>query len=256
MKAVILAGGLGTRLSEETHLKPKPMVEIGEMPIIWHIMKIYSYYGVNDFIICLGYKGHLIKDFFANFAVNTQDIEVDLRNNAIKNLNKFNENWKVTLVDTGLKTDTAGRIKKIKKYLKGDKNFCLTYGDGLTSSNIKKTIDFHIKNKKNITVTAVKAPGRFGSLSVNNLNLITTFAEKSDTIYINGGFFVLSSKVIDSISSFSQSFEKDILPIFTKKKEFAAYKHDGFWQCMDNLREKEYLNKLWNSKKAPWKIWK
>jgi glucose-1-phosphate cytidylyltransferase len=256
MKAVILAGGLGTRLSEETTLKPKPLVNVGEMPIIWHIMKYYSHFGIKDFIICLGYKGYQIKNFFLNQSQLSGDIKVNIKDNNIKRLNKSYDDWNIILAETGLETNTAGRIRKIKKYLKGDDFFFLTYGDGLTNSNLKKTLNLHIRKKKSITVTAVKALGRFGGLKINNSNLVTAFSEKSDKIYINGGYFILSRKVIDVIRSNEQSFEKDILPIFLKKKDFAAYKHDGFWQCMDNFREKEYLNKLWKYKKAPWKIWK
>lgn len=256
MKAVILAGGLGTRLSEETVLKPKPLVDVGEMPILWHIMKYYSHFGVKDFIICLGYKGYQIKNFFLNHSQLSGDINVNFRDNNIKHLDKLNNDWNVVLAETGLETNTAGRIRKIKRYLKGDDFFFLTYGDGLTNSNLKKTLNLHIKKKKSITVTAVREPGRFGGLKINNSNLVTSFSEKSDQIYINGGYFVLSTKVIDAIKTDKQSFEKDILPIFLKKNDFVAYKHNGFWQCMDNFREKEYLNKLWKNKKAPWKIWR
>ena len=256
MKAVILAGGLGTRLSEETVLKPKPLVDVGEMPIIWHIMKYYSHFGIKDFIICLGYKGYQIKNFFLSHSQLSGDINVNFRDNNIKHFDKPNDNWNITLAETGLETNTAGRIRKIKKYLKGDDFFFLTYGDGLTKNKIKKKLKIKIRKKKSITVTAVREPGRFGGLKIDNSNLVTAFSEKSDQIYINGGYFVLSTKVIDAIKSNKQSFEKDILPIFSKKKDFVAYKHDGFWQCMDNFREKEYLNKLWKNKKAPWKIWK
>lgn len=255
MKAVILAGGLGTRLSEETVLKPKPLVNVGEMPILWHIMKYYSHYGVKDFIICLGYKGYQIKNFFLNKSLLSKDIEVNLSHNDVKYLDKLNNNWNVILAETGLETNTAGRIKKIKKYLKDDKFFFLTYGDGLTNSNLKKTLELHLKKNKSITVTAVKEPGRFGALKIDNNNLVTGFSEKSDEIFINGGYFILSTKAVDMIKSDKQSFEKDILPIFLKKKDFIAYKHKGFWQCMDNFREKEYLNSLWKANKAPWKIW-
>ena len=234
MKLVILAGGYGTRLSEETNLKPKPLVKIGNKPIIWHIMKIYSFYGINEFIICLGYKGNIL----------------------IKELKKFtqNESWNIKYVKTGIKTMTGGRIKKIKKYISGDKNFCLSYGDGLSDVNIKKLINFHIKNDKVATLTAVKYKNPKGILMIKKNFQVNKIKEKP-TEYINGGFFVLSSKIFKYLKNSKTIFEQDCLPQLTKINQLIAFKHRGFWGCMDTIREKKELNKIFKSKQTAWKIW-
>tara|TARA_B100001559_G_scaffold301300_1_gene288119 strand:- start:773 stop:1480 length:708 start_codon:yes stop_codon:yes gene_type:complete len=234
MKAVILAGGYGTRLAEETKIKPKPLVKIGNKPIIWHIIKIYSFYGIKDFIICLGYKGHLIK----------------------KELNKLNQKneWKIKYVNTGLKTMTGGRVKKIKKYLNNEKNFCLSYGDGLSDVNIKKLIKFHIKNKKTATLTAVKYKNPKGILTIDKKSKIKNIKEKP-LEFINGGFFVLSSNIFKYLNDSKNIFEKDCLPKLTQRKQLLAFKHNGFWGCMDTMREKKELNKIWKSKNKAWKVW-
>lgn len=257
MKAVILAGGLGTRLSEETSLKPKPMVEIGGKPILWHIMKIYSAHGINEFVICLGYKGYVIKEYFANYHLHTSDVTFDLSNNSRKIHNSYTENWKVTLVDTGDETMTGGRIKRIKDYVKDDEAFCLTYGDGVSDVNITKLIEFHKNHKKLATLTAALPPGRFGALHINDQNTITNFQEKpdGDGNFINAGFFILSPKVIDYIDSDKTLWEQEPLKNLVKNKELVAYKHQGFWQPMDTLRDKNHLENLWASKNAPWQIW-
>ncbi len=257
MKVVILAGGFGTRLSEETHLKPKPMVEIGGKPILWHIMKIYSAYGFNEFIICLGYKGYMIKEFFANYFLYMADVTIDLSNNSIEVHNAKAEPWKVTLVDTGLYTQTGGRIKRIKSYV-GNETFMLTYGDGVADVNIKELLEFHKKHGKLATVTAVQPPGRFGGLILNGGEKVLDFREKpkGDGAWINGGFFVLEPGVFDYIKGDDTPWEAEPLQNLARNGELMAYKHKGFWQCMDTLRDKNYLEKLWNSGKAPWKIWK
>ncbi len=256
MKLVILAGGLGTRISEESDVRPKPMIEIGGMPIIWHIMKLYSYYGINEFIICLGYKGHVIKEYFSNYLLHTSDITIDIKKNKISKLSHPSEPWKITLVDTGLNTMTGGRLKRVAKYIKKNEVFCLTYGDGLANVDIKKLIQFHKKNKKMATVTAVPTPGRFGVLQVSD-NEVTHFSEKpkSDGTLINGGFFILNERILSFINNDKDIFEKDTLPAVAKRGELVAYKHLGFWQPMDTLREKNLLNELWASQKAPWNIW-
>tara|TARA_B100001057_G_scaffold391703_1_gene400039 strand:- start:9721 stop:10428 length:708 start_codon:yes stop_codon:yes gene_type:complete len=235
MKVVILAGGYGTRLSEETKLKPKPLVEIGDKPIIWHIMKIYSFYGMNDFIICLGYKGHMIK----------------------KNLKKYarREKWKISFVNTGLHTMTGGRIRRIKSLVENDKNFCLSYGDGLSNVNLKRLIKFHYQNKKIATLTAVKYKNPKGILSINKKSLVKKIKEKP-LEYINGGFFVLSKNIFKYIQNDKTIFEKDCLPKLSITNKLAAYKHNDFWACMDTLREKKELNLLWKNKRSKWKIWK
>jgi len=256
MKTVILAGGLGSRLSEETDIKPKPMVEIGGKPILWHIMKIYSSYGLNDFIICLGYKGYVIKEYFLNYFIHNSDLKLDLKNNKISTINSPKENWKVTLVDTGDKTITGGRLKRVKKFL-DKKDFCFTYGDGLCNVNITDLIKFHKSKKKLATVTAVKPPARFGALNIVKDSVIK-FKEKSKTSesYINGGFFVLSHKVLDLIKDDNTIWEKEPLENLSKKNQLNAFKHNGFWQPMDTLRDKRHLEDLWYKNKAPWKIWK
>jgi glucose-1-phosphate cytidylyltransferase len=254
MKVVILAGGQGSRISEESFIKPKPLLEIGSKPIIWHIMKIYSYYGLNEFIICCGYKGYLIKEYFANYSLHTTDITVDVRNNKITVHKKKTEPWKITLVDTGDSSQTGERIKRIKKYV-GD-TFCLTYGDGLSSINIKNLIKFHNKNKKLATVLAVKPAGRFGSIKIKN-NLVEQFLEKpqGDNRWINGGFFILNKKIFKYIQENNSIWEREPLENLAKNKQLNAFKFEGFWHAMDTLRDKNYLEDLWNTKKAPWKIW-
>ncbi len=257
MKAVILAGGYGTRISEETHMRPKPMIEIGNKPIIWHILKIYSFYGINEFIICCGYKSYIIKEYFANYFLHTSDLTIDVKNNKIDIHRQDCEPWKITLVDTGEHTLTAGRIKRIEDYIKNDEFFCLTYGDGVSSINISKSIDFHKSHKKLATVTAVKPPGRFGSLVIDQENNISEFLEKpkGDGQYINGGFFVLSPKVLSYIKNEESAWEDQPLKDLVKDSQLKAFNHEGFWQPMDTLRDKKYLESIWSSNKAPWKVW-
>jgi glucose-1-phosphate cytidylyltransferase len=256
MKLVILAGGQGSRISEESILKPKPLIEIGNMPIILHIMKIYSYYGIKKFIICCGYKGYLIKEFFANYSLHTSDVTIDIQSNKIEVHKKNSEDWQITLVDTGEDTLTGGRILRIKNYI--DDDFLLTYGDGLANVNIKKLIQFHKSSKKLATMTAVQPLGRFGIIEINNkTNLIDNFFEKpkGDGSWINGGFFVLKKNIFKFLKDDSTVWEKEPLEQLSKKKELCAFRHDGFWHAMDTMRDKNYLDHLWNSKKAPWKLW-
>ena len=254
MKVVILAGGLGSRISEESIIRPKPLIEIGGKPIIWHIMKIYSHFGLNNFIICCGYKGYLIKEYFTNYSLHTTDITVDVRSNKIKVHKKTTEPWNITLVDTGQESLTGDRIKKIEQFV--DDDFCLTYGDGIADIDVKKLINFHNKNKKLATVTAVKPGGRFGAIDLDK-NIVKKFLEKpqGDGGWINGGFFVLSKKIFKYISKSPCIWEREPLEKLAKEKQLSAYKFDGFWYAMDTLRDKIYLEQLWNSKKAPWKIW-
>jgi len=256
MKVVILAGGFGTRLSEETVNIPKPMVEIGGKPILWHIMKIYSHYGYNDFIICLGYKGYVIKEYFMNYFMHMSDITVDLSNGGIKVHNSKAENWKVTLVDTGLDTMTGGRIKRIKEHLDGER-FMLTYGDGVGDVNINSLVKFHESHGKLATMTAVQPSGRFGALRINDDKKVENFVEKpaGDGAWINGGFFVLEPQVIDYIKDDNTSWEREPLENLTKESQLFAYKHEGFWKPMDTLRDKIELERLWSTKEAPWKVW-
>lgn len=254
MKAVILAGGLGTRISEESISKPKPMIEIGGKPILWHIMKIYAAHGVNEFVICCGYKGYVIKEYFANYFLHMSDVTIDMSNNSVEVHQKNVEPWKITLIDTGEKTQTGGRLKRVSDYL--DNDFCMTYGDGVSSINIKKTIEFHKSHGKNATMTAVQPPGRFGALDMVG-NQVKSFWEKphGDGGWINGGFFVLNKKVIDLISSDEVIWEREPLEALAKEMQLEAYKHDGFWQPMDTLRDKNQLEELWSSGSAPWKCW-
>lgn len=257
MKVVILAGGLGTRISEESHLKPKPMIEIGGKPIIWHIMKLYSYYGLNDFIICAGYKQEVIKDYFANYYIRNCDVTFDLDSpdKMIIHSNS-SERWKVTVVDTGLNTMTGGRIKRIRKYLDNEP-FMLTYGDGVADIDISKLLAFHKKNKKMVTMTAVQPEGRFGIIDMDENELVLSFREKSkdDTGWINVGFMVCEPRMIDYIKDDTTSYEEEPLTKIASEGQLVCYKHQGFWQCMDTLRDKEKLEKLLESGKAPWKIW-
>ena len=258
MKTIILAGGLGTRLSEETDLKPKPMVEIGGKPILWHIMKIYSHYGYNDFIICCGYKSYYIKDYFYHYYMHSSDITVDLVYNDVTYHDSDSEPWKITLVDTGLNTMTGGRIKRVQKYI-GNEPFMLTYGDGVGNINIPKLLDFHKRNKKLVTLTAVLPDGKFGALSLNNADDITEFREKpaGDGSWINGGFFVCQPEVFDYIKKGDSTiFEREPLEGLARDNQLKAYKHTGFWKPMDTLKQKMELNVLWNSDNPPWKVWK
>jgi len=256
-KAVILAGGLGTRLSEETHSIPKPMVEIGGQPILWHIMKIYESYGINDFIICAGYKSSEIKKYFLNYHINNSDIEFSIGNNEINILNNRSEKWNVKVIDTGENTLTGGRLKRIYDYIKDDDYFLMTYGDGLSDINISELINFHKKNNSLATVTAVQPEGRFGLLDIDEKNVVSDFHEKPDGDggYINGGFFVLSPEVINYIDGDMTIWEKDPMKRLSKEKQLNAFKHSGFWRPMDTLRDKNFLKNLWDSKKAPWKTW-
>jgi len=256
MKAVILAGGLGTRISEETHLKPKPMIEIGGKPILWHIMKLYSFHGVNDFIICCGYKGFLIKEYFANYFLHMSDVTFDMKNNSMEVHEKKAEPWRVTLIDTGEHSATGDRLKKVEKYLKDDSDFCFTYGDGVSNVNISELIKFHRNHKKLATVTAVAPPGRYGALERSG-NQVIGFSEKprGDGGLINGGFFVLSPQVLSLITKTDTSWESEPLVRLSKDNELMAYEHRGFWQPMDTLRDKTNLEGLWDSDNAPWKVW-
>ncbi len=255
MKAVILAGGLGTRISEETHLKPKPMIEVGGKPILWHIMKSYSAYGINDFIICLGYKGYLIKEYFANYYLHTSDVTFDMRDNSMKVHQSESEPWTVTLVDTGELTQTGGRLKRVAPYL-GDESFCFTYGDGVIDANLEKLISFHKESGTQATMTAVQPPGRFGALNLKG-DKIETFEEKprGDGAWVNGGYFVLSPKVLDYIADDSTAWEKEPLRQLAEAGELSAFLHHGFWHPMDTLRDRTHLEALWAGDKAPWKVW-
>ena len=256
MKAVILAGGLGTRISEETHLKPKPMIEIGGKPILWHIMKLYSAYGVNEFIICCGYKGYIIKEYFANYFLHMSDVTFDLDLNKMVVHSHKSEPWSVTLIDTGELTQTGGRLKRVSKYIEGEECFCFTYGDGLSDVNIKAKIDFHKKHGKLATITSVSPPGRYGALQYDGMQ-VTGFVEKpqGDGGAINGGFFVLSPSVLELIDDDECVWELGPLTMLAQRKELMAFRHEGFWQPMDTLREKKLLEELWESNKAPWKKW-
>ncbi|WP_440676623.1 glucose-1-phosphate cytidylyltransferase [Candidatus Pelagibacter sp. HIMB1593] len=256
MKAVILAGGLGTRISEDTQLKPKPMIEIGGKPLLWHIMKTYSLGGVNNFVICCGYKGEAIKEYFSKYFLYNSDITIDLSNNNLEVHQRNSEPWKITLVDTGEKTNTGGRLKRVSKYLENEKAFCFTYGDGLSDIDILSLIKFHKNHKKLATITAVVQPGRFGVLELSGAE-VNKFTEKprGDGSLINGGFFVLSPKCLNLIENDSIQWENEPLKNLVKKNQLMAYLHDGFWQPMDTLREKKLLETLWESGKAPWKKW-
>ena len=257
MKTVILAGGLGTRISEETILKPKPMIEIGGKPILWHIMKIYSAHGINDFIICLGYKGYVIKEYFANYFLHMSDVTFDMANNKMEVHHHNAEPWRVTLVDTGETTLTGGRLKRVRDYLKDEKEFCFTYGDGVSDVNVTELIAFHRKHGKSVTVTAVQPPGRYGSLDMSDEGQVRRFVEKpkGDGGWINGGFFVLSPKAIDYVEGDHTAWEADPLIRLASDGSVMAFEHAGFWQPMDTLRDKNNLESLWDSGKAPWKVW-
>jgi glucose-1-phosphate cytidylyltransferase len=256
VKAVILAGGFGTRIAEETELKPKPMIEIGGKPILWHIMKLYSAHGVNDFIICCGYRGYLIKEYFANYFLHMSDVTFDMTHNTMEVHDRKAEPWKVTLVDTGDETMTGGRLKRVASYLKGETSFCFTYGDGVSNVDLTAEIAFHASHGKLATITAVQPPGRYGALQVKG-KAVTGFLEKprGDGGLINGGFFVLSPKVIDLIARDDTPWESEPLTSLAARGELMAFEHTGFWQPMDTLRDKNQLEKLWDSGRAPWKVW-
>ena len=255
-KAVILAGGFGSRISEESTLKPKPMIDIGGKPILWHIMKIYSASNVNEFIICCGYKGYIIKEYFSNYFLHMSDVTIDMINNTMEVHRKLAEPWKVTLVDTGLDTQTGGRLKRVEKYL-DDETFCLTYGDGVSDINISNLLTFHKKNKKIATITAVQPPGRFGTLNLDDAK-VTDFQEKisGDGKWINGGFFVFEPGIMDLIKDDRTLLEREPLETLAKENQLNAFKHTGFWLPLDTLRDKRSLEELWNSNQAPWKVWK
>ena len=256
MKAVILAGGLGTRISEETHLKPKPMIEIGGKPILWHIMKTYSAHGVHEFVICCGYKGYIIKEYFANYFLHMSDVTFDMRSNRMEVHQQKAEPWRVTLVDTGEETMTGGRLKRVAEYLRDEESFCFTYGDGVSDVDISAEIAFHKQHGKLATVVAVRPPGRYGALQMDGAR-VTGFSEKprGDGGLINGGFFVLSPKCIDLIQGDQSSWEGEPLTRLSVEGQLMAFEHAGFWQPMDTLREKNLLEELWASGKAPWKVW-
>ena len=257
MKAIILAGGLGTRLSEETDLKPKPMIEIGGMPILWHIMKSYAFHGVNDFIICCGYKGYIIKEYFNNYFLHMSDVTLHMKDNRIEVHQNDIEPWTITLIDTGEETMTGGRLKRVYNYIKDEDAFCFTYGDGVSDIDISKLIKYHHSHGKLATLSAVRPPGRFGALKITKDNYVSQFQEKpeGDGSWINGGYFVLSPKVIKHIIGDQTSWEDEPLKTIAANGQLVAYKHEGFWQPMDTLREKNILNALWDSNKAPWKVW-
>lgn len=255
MKAVILAGGLGSRLSEETDTRPKPMVTIGDRPILWHLLKIFSSHGINDFIICLGYKGYVIKEYFANYFLHTSDVVLDLANNSVEVLQSTSEPWRVTLIDTGRDTMTGGRLKRIRKYL-GDEHFCMTYGDGVSDVNITALVEFHRKHGRLATLTGVRAPGRFGALTLSG-SLVADFEEKplGDGNWINGGFFVLSPKALDYVADDTTIWEKAPMQRLAREHQLETFFHEGFWQCMDTLNDQRTLEELWRSARAPWKTW-
>lgn len=255
MKAVILAGGMGTRISEETILRPKPMIEIGGKPILWHIMKIYSAHGINDFIICLGYKGYMIKEYFANYFLHMSDVTIDLAQNQVNILNHHSEPWRVTLLDTGEQAGTGGRLKRVGPYL-GEEDFCFTYGDGVADIDIQKLVAFHKEQKVLATITAVQPPGRFGALDIDGTR-IRRFQEKplGDGSWINGGFFVLSPQVLEYIDTDQSMWEDVPIQRLVQQQQLCAYEHTGFWMAMDTMRDKKRLEELWNSNAPPWKVW-
>lgn len=256
MKAVILAGGFGTRLSEETHLRPKPMVEIGNRPMIWHIMKTYSYHGVNDFIVCCGYKGYIIKEYFSNYFLHMSDVTIDLINNDLTVHRERAEPWKITLVDTGETTMTGGRLRRVKNYLQDEPNFCLTYGDGIGDINIRESIDFHMDHKKIATMTATYPPGRFGALETSGEKVVSfTEKPKGDGALVNAGFFVLNSRVFNYLENDLTVWEAEPLETLAKTEQLMYFKHNGFWQPVDTLRDKQALDKMWTQRNAPWKVW-
>lgn len=257
MKAVILAGGLGTRISEETHLKPKPMVEIGGKPMLWHIMKLYAAHGINDFIVCCGYKGYVIKEYFANYFLHTSDVTFDLATNAVHVHEQKSEPWRVTLVDTGEETLTGGRLKRVGAHLAGEDAFCFTYGDGIADLDITRQVAFHRAHGRLATVTAVQPPGRYGALQFDGGASVRAFVEKpiGDGAWINGGFFVLSPRCLDYIDGDATSWEREPIAALAGAGELMAFEHRGFWHAMDTLRDKNQLEELWASRQAPWKVW-
>ncbi|MHB8303120.1 MAG: glucose-1-phosphate cytidylyltransferase [Acidobacteriaceae bacterium] len=257
MKAIILAGGLGSRLAEETSLRPKPMVEIGGRPILWHVMKIYSHYGVNDFIVCLGYKGYMIKEFFANYFLHSADVTIDLQKNTLQAHNADCEPWRVTLIDTGAATMTGGRLKRALPYLGDDEEFCLTYGDGVADVNIADLLAFHRSHKTLVTLTATQAVGKFGALEIDAAAQVTSFSEKpkGDGRWVSGGFFVLSTKVAPYIQGDSTIWEREPLETLSREGQVSAYRHRGFWQPMDTIHDRNSLEELWARNAAPWKLW-
>jgi len=256
MKVVILAGGLGTRISEETVVRPKPMVEIGGKPIIWHIMKIYSHYGFNEFVICLGYKGYVIKEYFANYCLHMSDVTIDIKNNTIERHHNFSEPWKISLIDTGDTTMTGGRVKRIQQYV-GDEPFMLTYGDGVSDVNISRLLEFHKMHKKTGTLTAIRPPGRYGALQIQKDQSITSFVEKplGDGGYVNGGFFIFEPEIFDLLKEDATVLERDPLETLAREGQLKAYRHEGFWYAMDTLRDKKFLEDSWAGGNAPWKVW-
>lgn len=257
MKAVILAGGLGTRISEETSIRPKPMVEIGGKPILWHILKMYSSHGINDFVVCCGYKGYVIKEYFANYFLHMSDVTFDMEHNKMEVHQRYAEPWRVTLIDTGESSMTGGRLKRVADYVKDEESFCFTYGDGVSDINITELIRFHKQHGKKATITATLPPGRFGALEISN-HQVNSFREKprGDGALINGGFFVLSPEVINYIAGDNTIWEKEPLERLAAEGELSAFEHTGFWQPMDTLRDKQLLEDLWQSGSAPWKVWK
>jgi glucose-1-phosphate cytidylyltransferase len=257
MKVVILAGGLGTRLAEDTGVKPKPMVEIGDRPILWHIMKIYAAYGLNDFVICLGYKGYLIKEYFANYDLHNCDVTFDFCNHTTTTHRRKTEDWRITLVDTGAETMTGGRLRRVREHLGGE-TFCMTYGDGVGDIDINALLNFHRSHGRKASVTATQPPGRFGALRIDEGDEVTAFEEKpvGDGAWINGGFFVLQPEVCDLIAGDSTAWEQEPMKTLAANGDLCAYRHRGFWQPMDTLRDKQYLESLWRADRAPWRIWK
>ena len=255
MKAVILAGGLGTRISEESHLRPKPMIEIGGKPILWHILKTYSHYGINDFVICLGYRGYVIKEYFANYFLHMSDVTIDLNHNGMEVHQQYAEPWRITMIDTGQDTLTGGRLKRVRSHV-GTETFCFTYGDGVSDVDIHQLIRFHREHGKLATVTAIQPPGRYGALNLHG-NQVSSFQEKpaGDGAWINGGYFVLEPAVIDEIDGDQVSWESEPLARLSARGELAAYQHGGFWQAMDTLRDKTQLEEQWVKGNAPWKVW-
>lgn len=255
MKAILLAGGKGTRITEESMYRPKPMIEIGGKPVLWHIMKIYAAHGINDFIICCGYKGYLIKEYFANYFMHTSDITFDMVNNQMEVHQRYSEPWRVTVIDTGLETMTGGRLNRVRKYIDG--TFCLTYGDGVSDVNISELVRFHKQHGQHATMTVVQPPGRYGSVKIDETESISSFEEKpqGDGAWINGGFFVLEPEVLDLVKKDTDSWEREPLETLTAMRQLNAYRHHGFWKPMDTLRDKMVLDELWESGKAPWKVW-
>jgi glucose-1-phosphate cytidylyltransferase len=257
MKAVILAGGMGTRIAEESHLRPKPMIEIGGRPILWHILKIYSAHGINDFVICCGYRGYMIKEYFANYFLHSSDVTFDLENNRMEVHQRFAEPWRVTLVETGERTMTGGRLRRVAPYIEREDAFCFTYGDGVADVDIGRLVAFHRSHGRTATLTATRAPARFGALEIGAASAVTAFREKpvGEGALVNGGFFVLSPKVLDLVTSDDTIWEREPLERLAATDQLRAYEHDGFWQPMDTVRDRQMLEELWQAGRAPWKVW-